>query len=205
MRHCEKSRSLVCRSVMAADMVVMRIWMLISWVLKYYLAKAGEPTGEPRRRKPVVSSAGSGGPRISISFVLVEYLEMASEIEVASEGLIWWRSGSGEWPEVEVMVHKAKSAKATAKIETIADILPHIKDQKDIRVKVEDNGFTVICYMLKGNNTFSGDNSAFALECRGITFRPDRKIAARSMQKFFNVGETAELAPKKNSGKMSLA
>ena len=49
-----------------------------------------------------MSLAESGGPRISISFVLVEYLEMALEIEVASEGLIWWRSGSGEWPKVEV-------------------------------------------------------------------------------------------------------
>jgi len=37
-----------------------------------------------------------------ILFGLVEYLEMALEIEVASEGLIWWRSGSGEWPAVEV-------------------------------------------------------------------------------------------------------
>jgi hypothetical protein len=37
-----------------------------------------------------------------MSFVLVEYLEMALEVEVVSEGLIWWRSSSGEWPEVEV-------------------------------------------------------------------------------------------------------
>ena len=71
MRHCKKRRSLVCWSVMAVDMVVMHVWMSISWVLKYSLAKAGEPTGEPRRRKPVVSSAGSGGPRILISFGLV--------------------------------------------------------------------------------------------------------------------------------------
>jgi hypothetical protein len=95
--------------------------------------------------------------------------------------------------------HKIKSAKQEfimfPKIETITDILPHIKDQKDIRVKVEDNGFTIICYMMQGGKTFSGDNSAFALECRGITFRPDGKIATRLMQKFFNVGETAELAP----------
>ena len=35
-------------------------------------------------------------------FILVEYLEMALEIEVASVGLSWWRSGGGEWPEVEV-------------------------------------------------------------------------------------------------------
>ena len=73
---------------MAVDMVVMHMWMSISWVLKYSLAKDGEPTEEPRRRKPVVSLARSGGPRISISFGLVEYLEMVSEIEVASEGLI---------------------------------------------------------------------------------------------------------------------
>ena len=25
---------------------------------------------------------------------------MALEIEVVSKGLIWWRSGSGEWPKV---------------------------------------------------------------------------------------------------------
>ena len=50
----------------------------------------------------MVSSVGSEGPRILISFGLVEYLEMALEIEVVSKGLIWWRSGSGEWPKVEV-------------------------------------------------------------------------------------------------------
>ncbi len=76
--------------------------MSISWVLTYSLAKAGEPAGEPTRWKPVVSLVESGGPRISMSFILAEYLEMVSEIEVASVGLIWWRSGSGEWAEVEV-------------------------------------------------------------------------------------------------------
>ena len=106
MRHCEKSRSFVCWSVIAMDIVVMHVWMSISWVLmlKYSLAKAGEPTGEPRRQKPVVSSAGRGGPIILTSFGLVEYLEMASEIEVVSVGLMWWRSGIGEWPEVEVSI-----------------------------------------------------------------------------------------------------
>jgi hypothetical protein len=91
----------VCRSVIAMDIVVMHVWMSISWVLKYSLAKAGEPTGEPMRRKPVVSSAGRGGPIILTSFGLVECLEMATEIEVASVGLMWWRSGIGEWPEIE--------------------------------------------------------------------------------------------------------
>ena len=74
-------------------------------MLKYSLAKAGEPAGEPRRQKPVVSSAGRGGPSISKPFGLVEYLEMASEIVVASVvGLMWWRSGIGERPEVEVSI-----------------------------------------------------------------------------------------------------
>ena len=84
----------VCRSVIPMDIVAMHVWMSISWVFKYSLAKAGEPTGEPRRRKPVVSSTGRGGPIISTLFSLVECLEMASEIVVASVGLIWWKSGT---------------------------------------------------------------------------------------------------------------
>ena len=96
----------MCWSVMALDMVVMHDWMSTSWVLKYSLAKAGESMGEPGTKEvetnTIVSLAESGGPRISMSFVLVEYREMASEIKVASVGLSWWRSGSGEWPEVEM-------------------------------------------------------------------------------------------------------
>jgi hypothetical protein len=41
MRHCEKSRSFVCQSVIAMDIVAMHVWMSISWVLNYSLAKAG--------------------------------------------------------------------------------------------------------------------------------------------------------------------
>ena len=71
MRHCKKSGSLVCGSVMAVDMVVMHVCMSTSWVLKYSRAKAGEPIGEPRRRKSVVSAVGRGGPKISMLFALV--------------------------------------------------------------------------------------------------------------------------------------
>ena len=46
----------MCRSVIAIDIVVMHVWMSISWVLKCSLAKAGEPTGELRRRKPVTAA-----------------------------------------------------------------------------------------------------------------------------------------------------
>jgi hypothetical protein len=84
------------------DMIAIHFWISASWVLKYSRAKAGEPTGDPRRRKPVVSSTGRGGPRTSMSFGLVEYWELVSVMEVASVGLRWKRSGIGEWPEVEV-------------------------------------------------------------------------------------------------------
>ncbi len=84
-------------------MVVMHDCISINCVLKYSLAKAEEPTGEPRRRKPVVISAGSGGTR-TLMFDLVEYLDIASEIEVASVAVSSWRSGSEEWPDVEVSI-----------------------------------------------------------------------------------------------------
>jgi hypothetical protein len=100
MRHCEKSRSFVW----AVDMVVMHDCISTNCVLKYSRANAGEPTGEPRRRKPVVNLAGSGGPRILMSLDLVEYFEVASEIELASVGFSSWRSMSGEWPDVEVSI-----------------------------------------------------------------------------------------------------
>lgn len=80
-------------------------------------------------------------------------------------------------------------------IRHITDLLPQIEGKEGIRVRKEDNGFTVACYMLQDEDTFSGDNSAYALECRGITFGPDRKIVARCLTKFFNIGESAAVAP----------
>ena len=70
--------------------------------IEVFWVKAGEPTGDPRRRKPMVSLAGRGGPRTSMSFGLVEYCKIVSVMEVASVGLRWKRSGIGEWPEVEI-------------------------------------------------------------------------------------------------------
>ena len=75
--------------VIAVDMMTMLFWISTSGVLKYSQAKAGDPTGEPRRRNPVVSLAGRGRPRISMSFGLVEYWEMVSLMEVACVGLMW--------------------------------------------------------------------------------------------------------------------
>ena len=88
MRHWEKSLSLVFRLVIAVDKMAMQFWISTSWVLKYSWAKAGDPTGDPRRRNSVVSLARRGGPRISMSFSLVEYWEMVSVMEVASVGLM---------------------------------------------------------------------------------------------------------------------
>jgi len=72
MRHWEKSRSLVCGSVIAVDMMAMQFWISASCVLKYSPVKAGDPTGDPRRWKPVVSWTGRGGPMISMLFGVAE-------------------------------------------------------------------------------------------------------------------------------------
>lgn len=74
-------------------------------------------------------------------------------------------------------------------INRLDDLLPHIADNSQIRVKQEPNGFTVVCYMLQDEDTFAGANLSFERECRGITFKPDGTIAARTLHKFFNVGE----------------
>ena len=55
-------------------------------------------------------------------------------------------------------------------IRHITDLQPQIEGKEGIRVRKEDNGFTIACYMMQDEDTFSGDNSAYALECRGITF-----------------------------------
>lgn len=80
-------------------------------------------------------------------------------------------------------------------IKSLDDLLPHIEDNPQIRVKTEDNGMTVVCYMLQDEDTFSGTAEEYARECRGITFAPDRKIAARCLTKFFNIGEREDTQP----------
>ncbi len=74
-------------------------------------------------------------------------------------------------------------------INHLDDLLPYIADNQQIRVKQEPNGLTVVCYMLQDEDTFAGPNLQFERECRGITFNPDGTIAARTLHKFFNIGE----------------
>ena len=79
------------------------------------------------------------------------------------------------------------------KIKHLNDLLPFIESNKMIRVKEEDNGKTIVCYMLQDEDMFSGEHQAFERECRGITFHPDGTIAARTLHKFHNVGERTDL------------
>lgn len=82
------------------------------------------------------------------------------------------------------------------RIEQLSDLLPHIEHNKQIRVKADElTGHTVVCYMVQDEDTFAGTDLQFACECRGITFHPDGTIAARTLHKFFNVGEHDSVRP----------
>ena len=56
--HCEKRQSLVCWSKIDSLREEMHFLMVLVQVDKNSLAKEVEPTGWPRRRKPVVSLTG---------------------------------------------------------------------------------------------------------------------------------------------------
>ena len=63
----------------------------------------GDPTGEPRRQKPVVSSAGIGGAKWSDLLGWREYFTMVLDMEAVRVGSSRLeRVLSGEWPDVEV-------------------------------------------------------------------------------------------------------
>jgi hypothetical protein len=63
-------------------------------------------------------------------------------------------------------------------INTIEDLLPHIQDNKQIRVKADElTGHIVVCYMVQDEDTFAGTDINWARECRGITFHPDGRCA----------------------------
>lgn len=80
-------------------------------------------------------------------------------------------------------------------INHIDDLLPFVQDNKQIRVKVEPNGMTIVCYMVQDEDTFTGAHANFERECRGITFGPDGRVASRTMHKFFNIGQTDAVRP----------
>ena len=72
MHYCENRGSLVCGSKMAFVMSSMDVCTTTSRLLKYSRAKSRVLIGEPSRQKPVVSSAGNGGPMLLRLLGLVE-------------------------------------------------------------------------------------------------------------------------------------
>jgi RNA ligase len=81
-------------------------------------------------------------------------------------------------------------------IKTLDDLVPHIESNKQIRVKADEaTGHIVVCYMVQDEDTFAGTDLQYAVEARGITFHPDGTIAARTLHKFFNIGEHESVQP----------
>jgi len=76
-----------------------------------------------------------------------------------------------------------------ATINCLDDLRPHIEGNNQFRIQEQPCGYTVVCYMLQDEDTFTGENEIYAKECRGITFDRQGKIASRTMHKFQNVGE----------------
>ena len=75
-------------------------------------------------------------------------------------------------------------------ISHINDLLPFIDNNPNFRVAKQDNGCSVVCYMLQDGDTFTGEYEKWFKECRGITFHENGAIASRTLHKFFNVGES---------------
>lgn len=78
------------------------------------------------------------------------------------------------------------------RIETLDDMLPHIKDRAYISVNKQDNGANIVCYNISNGDSF---NTPVEKEARGITFADDGKILSRPLHKFFNLAERAEVQP----------
>lgn len=78
-------------------------------------------------------------------------------------------------------------------IETIDDVLPHVKDWEAIGVYERPFG-TVINYQVVTPGLFDLDipGGAMRRECRGIIFDLEGRIASRPFHKFFNVNEKEE-------------
>lgn len=84
------------------------------------------------------------------------------------------------------------------KIEHLDDLLPYIKDNKQIRVMPDsETGHIIVSYMIQDEDTFAGEHEHFEREARGITFHPNGRIASRTLHKFFNIGQRDDVQPEK--------
>ena len=83
-------------------------------------------------------------------------------------------------------------------IKHLDDLLPYIKDNKQIRVMPDaETGHIVVSYMIQDEDTFAGEHEHFEREARGITFHPNGDIASRTLHKFFNIGQRDDVQPEK--------
>ena len=81
-------------------------------------------------------------------------------------------------------------------IESIDDVLPHIKGRDEFRV-TDKGDYTVINYMVNLEETFKWNEDdalgcAIRRECRGLAFDTEGEIISRPYHKFFNVNEKEE-------------
>ena len=81
-------------------------------------------------------------------------------------------------------------------IESIDDVLPHIKGRDEFRV-TDKGDYTVINYMVNFEETFKWNEDdalgcAIRRECRGLAFDTEGEIISRPYHKFFNVNEKEE-------------
>jgi hypothetical protein len=104
MMHWEKSLSFVCWSSIEVFSDVMHSLMLIMRAEKNVTAKTDEPTGCPRRRKPVVSSIGILGAELSVGCGLVNNWAIVLERDVANVGFCCMSSGKADEPLQEVRI-----------------------------------------------------------------------------------------------------
>ena len=77
-------------------------------------------------------------------------------------------------------------------LSTLDDVWSRVSHKPEIRLAVQPNGTSVVCYMIAGRDTFDGVHER---ECRGVTFGADGQIVGRPLHKFFNVGERPETMP----------
>lgn len=73
-------------------------------------------------------------------------------------------------------------------INTIDDVIPHIKDNPNFIIKPKADYF-VIDYLLNTPDMF---NNPYQKECRGLLFYENGRIMARRLHKFFNLNERPE-------------
>ena len=104
-RHLEKMWSFVCLSVMEVDREVRLSLTAVTQEERNSFANVVEPTGWPRRRKPVVSSTGSAGADLLVGWGFVENSAIVFVMDCAKVGFVVWRRGRVEVPLHEVRIH----------------------------------------------------------------------------------------------------